>query len=308
MLLFWVEFIGTFIGLFISAELIAKGADELEEVLGQGITGGILLGFITALPETIFVIIASLGGSLDVAFGSAIGGNILLFTVGAGLVGIVYFWKWKNNLVMDQEYQVENKFLIISTVALVLITLYSKLNVIAGVCLILIYVYYVIYRLRKFKRDKPIAKKEVDYVKISIFMVVGAILLIILSHYFVEQLDQISLSFGIPAVWISLVLSPIAGELEEKISAFRLITLSKKGGSLSLLSFVGSKIENNTVLLGIIGLFGDYSLRPVIPEMVSLILVNVSVLRVLFDRKLTVLESSLLIIAYAVIIIALYYL
>lgn len=209
---------------------------------------------------------------------------------------------------MDQEYQVENKFLIISTVALVLITLYSKLNVIAGVCLILIYVYYVIYRLRKFKRDKPIAKKEVDYVKISIFMVVGAILLIILSHYFVEQLDQISLSFGIPAVWISLVLSPIAGELEEKISAFRLITLSKKGGSLSLLSFVGSKIENNTVLLGIIGLFGDYSLRPVIPEMVSLILVNVSVLRVLFDRKLTVLESSLLIIAYAVIIIALYYL
>lgn len=98
MLLFWVEFIGTFIGLFISAELIAKGADELEEVLGQGITGGILLGFITALPETIFVIIASLGGSLDVAFGSAIGGQYIVVHCGSGSGGNCLFLEVEKQL------------------------------------------------------------------------------------------------------------------------------------------------------------------------------------------------------------------
>lgn len=53
MLLFWLEFFVIFIAIFVSAELLAKGADELEDFLGQGITGGIILGFLTALPETI---------------------------------------------------------------------------------------------------------------------------------------------------------------------------------------------------------------------------------------------------------------
>ncbi|TRM83704.1 Na(+)/Ca(2+) exchanging, partial [Sulfolobus sp. F3] len=36
MIFFWLKFIGIFIGIFISAELLAKGADELEDFLGQG--------------------------------------------------------------------------------------------------------------------------------------------------------------------------------------------------------------------------------------------------------------------------------
>jgi cation:H+ antiporter len=51
---------------------------------------GIVMGLLTALPETILVIIASISGHYDIALGSTIGGNVFLFTLGIGLVRIIY--------------------------------------------------------------------------------------------------------------------------------------------------------------------------------------------------------------------------
>ena len=59
MILFWLEFVGIFVGLTIAAELLASGIDELD-CLGQGMFGGIVMGLLTVLPETTFVIIASI--------------------------------------------------------------------------------------------------------------------------------------------------------------------------------------------------------------------------------------------------------
>jgi len=74
MILFWLEFVGIFVELTIAVELLAKGIDELEDYLGQGMSNGIVMGLLTVLPETIFVIIASISDHYDIALGSAIGG------------------------------------------------------------------------------------------------------------------------------------------------------------------------------------------------------------------------------------------
>ncbi|WP_338602136.1 sodium:calcium antiporter [Sulfolobus tengchongensis] len=302
MLLFWLEFIGIFIAIFISAELLAKGADELEDSLGQGLTGGIILGLLTALPETIFVIVASLSGSFDIALGSAIGGNILLFTLGIGLVGIAYIIKWKSSLEISTEYSVENKFLTLSTIAMIIILIYGKLDFITGIILILIYVAYVTYRVLKFNGNKR-EKVEGNFKRPMLYILSGGILLVIFSHYFVGYIETLANMFNVPEIWLSLVISPIAGELEEKLSAFRLIQLSKSGGSLSILSFVGSKIENATILLGIIGLFTDYSLYSALPEYISALVANAIALYVLLDKKISLIESIILLTIYMIIII-----
>lgn len=114
--------------------------------------------------------------------------------------------------------------------------------------------------------------------------------------------------FNVPAIWLSLLIAPIAGELEEKISAFRLIQMSKDGGSLSILSFVGSKIENATVLLGIIGLFTDYKLQVALPEYISALVANIIAIYVLFDKRLRTIESTILIGVYIVMVILSFYL
>jgi len=307
MLLFWLEFFVIFIAIFVSAELLAKGADELEDFLGQGITGGIILGFLTALPETIFVIVASLEGSFDVALGSAIGGNVLLFTLGIGLVGLLYALKWRSTLQISSEYSVENVFLIISSVAMLLVLIYGKLDIISGLLLILIYIIYVVYRVIKFRGERG-SRKEGNLVKPIIFIIAGGILLVVFSHYFVDYINEIATIFNVPAIWLSLLIAPIAGELEEKISAFRLIQMSKDGGSLSILSFVGSKIENATVLLGIIGLFTDYKLQVALPEYISALVANIIAIYVLFDKRLRTIESTILIGVYIVMVILSFYL
>jgi len=307
MLLFWSEFFVIFIAIFVSAELLAKGADELEDFLGQGITGGIILGFLTALPETIFVIVASLEGSFDVALGSAIGGNVLLFTLGIGLVGLLYALKWRSTLQISSEYSVENVFLIISSVAMLLVLIYGKLDIISGLLLILIYIIYVVYRVIKFRGERG-SRKEGNLVKPIIFIIAGGILLVVFSHYFVDYINEIATMFNVPAIWLSLLIAPIAGELEEKISAFRLIQMSKDGGSLSILSFVGSKIENATVLLGIIGLFTDYKLQVALPEYISALVANIIAIYVLFDKRLRTIESTILIGVYIVMVILPFYL
>ncbi|WP_278465106.1 sodium:calcium antiporter [Saccharolobus islandicus] len=307
MLLFWSEFFVIFIAIFVSAELLAKGADELEDFLGQGITGGIILGFLTALPETIFVIVASLEGSFDVALGSAIGGNVLLFTLGIGLVGLLYALKWRSTLQISSEYSVENVFLIISSVAMLLVLIYGKLDIISALLLILIYIIYVVYRVIKFRGERG-SRKEGNLVKPIIFIIAGGILLVVFSHYFVDYINEIATIFNVPAIWLSLLIAPIAGELEEKISAFRLIQMSKDGGSLSILSFVGSKIENATVLLGIIGLFTDYKLQVALPEYISALVANIIAIYVLFDKRLRTIESTILIGVYIVMVILSFYL
>ena len=307
MLLFWLEFFVIFIAIFVSAELLAKGADELEDFLGQGITGGIILGFLTALPETIFVIVASLEGSFDVALGSAIGGNVLLFTLGIGLVGLLYALKWRSTLQISSEYSVENVFLIISSVAMLLVLIYGKLDIISALLLILIYIIYVVYRVIKFRGERG-SRKEGNLVKPIIFIIAGGILLVVFSHYFVDYINEIATMFNVPAIWLSLLIAPIAGELEEKISAFRLIQMSKDGGSLSILSFVGSKIENATVLLGIIGLFTDYKLQVALPEYISALVANIIAIYVLFDKRLRTIESTILIGVYIVMVILSFYL
>lgn len=241
------------------------------------------------------------------ALGSAIGGNVLLFTLGIGLVGLFYALKWRSTLQISSEYSVENVFLIISSVAMLLVLIYGKLDIISGLLLILIYIIYVVYRVIKFRGEGG-SRKEGNLVKPIIFIIAGGILLVVFSHYFVDYINEISTMFNVPAIWLSLLIAPIAGELEEKISAFRLIQMSKDGGSLSILSFVGSKIENATVLLGIIGLFTDYKLQVALPEYISALVANIIAIYVLFDKRLRTIESTILIGVYIVMVILSFYL
>jgi len=52
-------------------------------------SGRIVMGSLTALPETIFVIVASISGHYDIVLGSTIEDNVILFTLGIGLVRII---------------------------------------------------------------------------------------------------------------------------------------------------------------------------------------------------------------------------
>ena len=298
------------VGFVIAAELMAIGTDLLEPMVGQGMAGGVVLGLVGALPETIFVLVATLSGSYDVAVGSAIGGNIILFTLGMGIIGILYAMKWKKPISMKEDYRVELWFLLGSTGMLVLLMLYGYLDRISGILLTLPYLAYLAYRYAHahsmVKRSAGTPHGRMRMLKALSVIAIGAMLVVPLSDAFVGLISALSADISIPVIWIALVIVPIASDLDENISAYRIISKSSGGGGTAVVSFIGSKLQNNTVLLGLIGIF---AVQPVVLsgarlELASVIVVNLIAIVVVMRERFTARESLLLIAAYIAIIAA----
>ena len=300
-----IEFVLDFVALFLSAELISLSAEGLANRLGKGFTGGIIVGLATALPETIFVLIATLANKPDIAIGSALGANVVLFTFGIGMVGILHILKWKKPGVITGEYKIEERHLLISNIALIILYLIGILNPITGVPIFVIYFLYVWERYKEYK--KFLTENEVEQVsmpKYITFLLIGTLLIVIFGHRFVYTIEDMGHALGVDPALISLLISPIAAELGEKISAFRLVLHSPENFTLSLLSFIGSKIENMTILIGIIGMFNfeGVMVREYPKEFISAIMTTFLALYVLYDRKMRLIESVVVTLLYFIIV------
>ncbi|MDE1851384.1 MAG: sodium:calcium antiporter [Candidatus Micrarchaeota archaeon] len=299
-------------GFGIAAELVARATGKLEPLLGQGMAGGVILGLMGALPETMFVIIAMLHGSDGVALGSALGGNVILFTLGIGIVGIVYAMKWKQPIVMKEDYHVESIFLLVATLAMVVLLIYGNLGKLSGVLLILIYAVYLGYRYAKSRKQIYARTRNSAARKIMaegmVMLAIGTIIVLLLSETFVHLLTGLSNAISVPAIWLALVISPLAAELEENLGAYKIATKTHGGGSTAIVSFIGGKLQNNTVLLGIIGILASspVSLHGSMSAFIAVIVINMLALWAMSNGRVTLLNGISLVVLYFVAIAVTY--
>jgi cation:H+ antiporter len=293
-----LEVVSILIAFRLAAELISRATNELEDIFGQGFAAGVVLGIITAIPETLVVIIAIMQQSYGVAIGAALGGNIILFTLGTGMVGIVYFGKWKAPVQMKDDYAVEFNFLLAATLLFIAIAAYQILNPYIGVILIILYVGYLAIRYSnardvfvKNERKKSFRK---DMERAVLYIIAGFIVVALLSGILVGDISGLANLLQIPAIWLSLVIVPIFADLSENINAYKLAKNRKGGGSTAIVSFIGSKLQNNTLLLGLVCLFAlpYLPIANALPEFIAIIAVNVIALLVMkrgsLDYKLSV--------------------
>ncbi len=287
----------------ISSELLAIGTEELERRLDKGMAGGVILGLMTAFPETVFVIFAMIDGFYQVAVGSAIGGNLILFTVGMGIVSLTYSLRYKVNTVgLEKDFSLEVRALAISIMVLTVVTLFGQLNLLTGVISLIPYVYYITSRYRAYtSSDHP---SEGNTLKGVGLLLGGGIPLVFISDMFVNDIHDLATLLGFPPIIVSMILMPIAGELEEKISAIRLILGSPNNVTTAVMSFVGSKIENMSVLIGIIGIFSydGVNISADRPEFLAVIVVSMITTFLIRDRKLGRYEGISLIVLYFVMV------
>lgn len=302
--------IGAFAAFIVAAELVAKGTQRLEPVVGQGMAGGVVLGLVGAVPETMFVIIATLKGSYQIALGSAVGGNIILFTLGIGTVGILYAFKWKGPLPMKEDYHVESIFMLASTVAIALLLLYGTLDLVSGILISLVYVAYLLYRyvdshaMISKKAATPEGRKLL--LEGLALLAVGAIIVILLSNIFVDLITQLSMQLLVPVMWLALVIAPLATDLPENLGAYRITSKSSGGGSTAIVSFIGGKLQNNTVLLGLIGIIAasPVSLKSSKTAFIAVILVNIAALFAISRGRLSKRSSIALSLLYFAVVAA----
>ena len=311
-----IQLLSTTALLTVASYAIAVSGEKLSERLGHSFGAGVLLGLMTALPETILVFESIALGQVGAGLSSAVGANAMLMTLGLGLLGLVFFLKYRSPITLEGKYSLELRALLISTALIGLSLLASALipgtprenplerDVLALTGVVLASV-YVIYVFKSFSTSNEEEKGEGGVARHILLLIGGGLLAIALTPYFLKSVEEVSQRYGVPFEFLVYLVSPVAAELEEKLSSYIMIFRGKELGSPAVYSFLGSKIENSTILISPFLILGA-DLASYSPLLVALIISNLFSIAVLKDGRLGLKESLIGLALYVSITFALY--
>ena len=88
-------------------------------------------------------------------------------------------------------------------------------------------------------------------IKAILAFIIGTAGILIGANPFITSLQSFSFDIGVSTVVLAVIISPIAGEMPEKISMMILARKGAAGASIAIANVLGSKVLNNSLLLGI---------------------------------------------------------
>lgn len=245
--------------LIFAAYLLSESSEKLAKRYGANFTGGVILALITVMPEYMFVIYACLKEQYLVAVGSAVGAAAMLVTLGYGIVILLATTFSKNpveKIILSKKTRIDSLYLLITNIVALILAIENRgFDIKDGIILMSLFFLYVIHSYKSIREFSE--TEDVGSLKRSIIMlIVGAILILIFTEPFVESILKLSKELNVSAVALAIIISPIASEMPEKLTAF--ITVMKNGrlAEISICNFIGSKINHNSLLFGIIPIIG----------------------------------------------------
>jgi len=311
-----IQLLATTALLTVASYAIAVSGERLSERLGHSFGAGVLLGLMTALPETILVFESLALGQAGAGLSSAVGANAMLMTLGLGLLGLVFYLKYRSPITLEGNYGLELRALLVSTTLIGLSLLASALipgtpgenpleRAVLALTGVVLASVYVIYVFKSFSTSNEEEKGEGGVARQILLLIAGGLLAIAVTPYFLKSVEEVSRSYGVPFEFLVYLISPVAAELEEQLSSYIMIFRGKELGSPAVYSFLGSKIENSTVLISPYLLLGA-DLTSYSPLLVALIISNLFSIAVLKDGRLGLKESLIGLALYVSITFALY--
>jgi cation:H+ antiporter len=242
--------------------------------LGSGVVGSVLAAVGTALPETIIPIIAVFffkgEGAGQIAVGAIAGAPFMLGTLAffvTGAATVIYTMAGKRKMAMNASPDVISRdltfFIIVygAAIAAVLLKGHTGLKITAGIALLLSYVIYVkiafsgggqaveapeeLYFSRIFKAANSTALIITQIAFALVVLVAGA-------DFFVNYTSKLSSLLGIQPLILSILITPIATELPEKLNS--VIWIGRKKDTLALGNITGAMVFQSCfpVVFGII--------------------------------------------------------
>ncbi|WP_082990401.1 sodium:calcium antiporter [Thermoanaerobacter sp. YS13] len=235
--------------------------------LSQGVVGSILAAVGTALPETIIPIIAILfyGGreASQIATGAILGAPFMLSTLGFLITGaavIIYSLFGKRKLKMNANKKVFQRdltyFIIIYTIA-IFASVFNQFNEIRIFAVILVLLAYAFYVKRTFSDDQQLDENigtlyfsKFLGVKTNLLWITSQLILSLLgiifgAHLFVGYVKDLSHMMGISPLILSIVITPIATELPEKLNS--IVWVGQKKDTLALGNITGAMVFQSSI-------------------------------------------------------------
>jgi cation:H+ antiporter len=242
--------------------------------LHEGIVGSILAAIGTALPETLIPIIAIFfakgANARDVGIGAIAGAPFMLATLAFFVTGtavIVYARLGKRSFHMDIDSHVICKdltfFLIIYGTAVATSFFHRIIWLKIGIAILLLLSYFIYLKLIVSSEADQLENVDVLYLKkyaklpenvvwISLQLFVSLVVIVAGADLFIKYVQELSSAIGVSTLVLSLIITPIATELPEKLNSVIWVGRSKE--TLAIGNITGAMVFQSCfpVVLGMI--------------------------------------------------------
>jgi len=266
--------------LIISSWVLSYGAEHLSIRYGAKFVGRTLLSIATTLPEIAIVTYAAADGFYGIAIGAGLGSNLLMMTLGLAIMLLIATTRLSRAPLKGIPvgmFKLDKIFLLATAVisAALFVDGYNFLDGFAFSALFIAYIVMAFLEMKEERKRESLKNTEIQKVEsksrvieiddpgasVRIFdramlkavlaFLAGTIGIVMGAGPFIHSMQGFSIEIGISAIILAVIISPIAGEMPEKISMMILARKGAAGASIAIANVLGSKILNNTLLLAV---------------------------------------------------------
>ena len=278
--------------------------------LGNNATGSILAVLGTGLPEIVIPLVAifevcfsdlKVQTAQDIALGAVLGSPFMLSTFAMFLLLIVLIIKKRNSLNLDYNFVIRDyKYFLLAYSFAILFSFkfFVSYKIIASFVLILVYAIFVYRTIVKsrvvctececeelyFSKGLKFNKNLILFIQLFL----SVVLLVVSSHYFVDEIRYFSLALNISPSILTLLIAPFATELPECINS--VIWLKQDKDDLAIANILGAIVFQTTILCAIGIILTPWVLNNVLfaNAILTIFCALVFMLFVLKNKKITV--------------------
>ena len=304
----WILIFVISLAVLIKSSDIFVGAAEkigLSFGLSAFLTGVLIVGVGTSLPELVSSIIATTKGATEIVIGNVLGSNITNIFLVLGIAGLI----GKNFTIKHDLMRVDIPFLLSATMLMSLMIMDGTFSMIEGILCLIAFSIYIIFTImnpvpetnsigfessenkKKTNRKKPILKEITFIILSSAGIFIGA-------KYTVDSVIAISTIFDIATDIIALTAIALGTSLPEVLVT---ISASRRGNpEMAVGNIIGSNIFNGLVVMGIPSLIAPLKIPHSIiifslPTLIAAVFIYSFMVH---DKKINQLEGGTLLIFY----------
>ncbi len=279
--------------LIVGGDYLVKGSSSiaLRLRISPLVVGLTIVAFGTSAPELLISVQSALKGSPDLAMGNVIGSNICNLALVLGLTAVINPVK-----VQPDSVRIDWPMTMGASILMYLLVREGYLDFYEGLLFIAILVIYLIFIIRKSRKDIKISntlKMETDIPdapskqikKDLVFILLGCVGLYYGSEWFVGSAKELAIKIGVSERVVGLTVVAIGTSVPEMVTS---AVASYKGQTdLALGNLMGSNIFNILSILGITSLITRIHISDAIldNDIIWMLLVTLMVLPLMIIRK-----------------------
>ncbi len=246
-----------FIGLYMGAEWLVRGASRLAKLMGLSplLIGLTVVAFGTSAPELLVSLVSALKGKNMIAVGNVVGSNICNIALVLGIASLFHPIACQKEIIRR-----DIPIMVIISIYLMFISLDSKISRFDGLILFLSLIAYTIFNYYgEKKRQKDVfilddlrLKKGIKKSSQIFLIVVGILLVVLGARMVVSGAEMIMRMFGISERVIGLSIVAFGTSLPELATSA--VASYRRHMDISIGNLIGSNVFNIMCVLGLTGL------------------------------------------------------